>query len=267
MKISIITATYNSGATLRDTLESVLRQDYMDYELIVKDGGSSDDTLSICREYEPLFEGRMRVVSAPDKGIYDAMNQGIAAATGEVVGILNSDDLYFDSGVLSTIASAFSKDNELECVYGDLVFVNANNIRKIERYWNGSQYREGDFLKGWAPAHPTFYAKRHCFEVYGSFNLDFEVSADFELMLRFIGKYGATNLYIPKKFVRMRLGGESTGSLKKIILGNRNILFALKINGYRVGYGYPLRRLMPKLLNILKVRALRILKWDSLPFV
>lgn len=246
MKISIITATFNSSATVRDTLDSVLKQNYTNYELIIKDGGSKDNTMEICREYEQAFEGRLRIISCPDKGIYDAMNQGIEAATGDVVGILNSDDLYIDENVLGDIAQAFSKE-DIGCVYGNLLFVDAENTNKITRRWIGSQHKKGAFQKGWHPAHPTFYAKREYYEQFGGFDTTFDVSADFELMLRFIEKHGIKNRFLNRYFIRMRIGGESTGSVKKIIQGNRNVLRAFKKNGIEVSVLYPFRRILPKI--------------------
>ena len=246
MKISIITATFNSGATVRDTLDSVLKQNYTNYELIIKDGGSKDNTMEICREYEQAFEGRLRIISCPDKGIYDAMNQGIKAATGDVVGILNSDDLYIDENILGDIASAFER-NDVGCVYGNLYFVDAEYTNKVTRRWIGSQHYKGAFQKGWHPAHPTFYAKREYYEVFGGFDTTFDVSADFELMLRFIEKNEIKSLYMDRYFIRMRIGGESTGSLSKIITGNRNVLRAFKKNGIEVSALYPMRRILPKI--------------------
>ncbi len=250
MKISIITATFNSAATVRDTIESVLSQTHSDWELIIKDGGSKDDTLAICRSYE---DERIRIVACPDHGLYDAMNQGIAAAKGEVVGILNSDDFYFDNQVLERIAASLS-DETIGCVYGDLQFVDAKDTSKVVRIWKGSQYQKGGFRKGWHPAHPTFYARKKYFDEYGAFDTSFQVSADFELMLRFIEKHQVSNLYIPHYFVKMRMGGESTGSLKNIIKGNKNILRAFKKNGISRPPFYLVRRLAPKVFSVIKTK-------------
>ena len=251
MKVSIVTATYNSASTLEDTLRSVLCQSYDNYELIIKDGGSRDRTLEIAKGYETKFGGRLKILSSPDKGIYDAMNQGIAAATGDIIGILNSDDMYFDETVLSAIATAF-EDNTVDAVCGDLIFVDSNDTQSIVRTWKGSPYKS--FRKGWHPAHPTFYAKKELFEEYGAFDTGFDVSADFELMLRFIEKNGARVKYLDKVFVRMRQGGESTGSIKNIISGNKNIIRAFKKNGISVPAFYTLRRLFPKAINVVKTK-------------
>lgn len=253
MKISIITATWNSGATLRDTLDSILSQSYSDFEVIIKDGGSSDNTKDIIEEYLPKFEGKLRWISQKDSGLYDAMNHGIEAASGDVIGILNSDDFYASSEVLKSIARGI--DN-VDAVYGDLVFVDASDTTKIVREWKGSQHSSGAFFKGWHPAHPTFYARKGCFDRFGAFDTSLNVSADFELMLRMIEKNQISNKYLPITFVKMRMGGESTGSLKKIIEGNRNILKAFKKNGYNVSRFYLIRRLFPKVIDAIKHKFL-----------
>ena len=246
MKISIITATFNSAATVRDTLESILRQTHQDWELIVEDGLSTDDTLAIVREYEPPCKGRMRIFSEKDEGLYDAMNRGIARATGDVVGILNSDDFYHDERVLEDINRAMD-GQPVDCIYGDLEFVRADNKEQVVRTWKGSQHKKGAFLRGWHPAHPTFYARREFFTHLGTFNTSYAVSADFELMLRFIEVAGLRNRYVPRFFVRMRMGGESTGSLRNIIRGNRSILRALRYYGFCPSPLFVVRRMLPKL--------------------
>ncbi len=249
MKISIITATYNSGATLRDTMESVLSQGYQDYEQLIIDGGSTDNTYDIIQEYMPKFRGRLKWYQGKDKGLYDAMNKGITLAEGDAVGILNSDDFYADSMVLERIAKGI---NGVDAIYGDIEFVDSINTSKIVRQWKGSQYKQGSFLKGWHPAHPTFYVRKEWFDKLGGFDISFNVSADFELMLRFLEKGRLTSRYIPYTFVKMRMGGESTGSISKIIEGNKNILKAFKKNGFEVPHFYLIRRLVPKAINLLK---------------
>lgn len=256
MKISIVTATYNSARTVRDTFNSVLSQTYRDIEYIVVDGLSTDGTTDIIREFEPRFGGRLRWVSEKDKGIYDAMNKGIFMATGDVVGVLNSDDLFFDENVVADIAAAF-RENDVDCIYGNLKFVSHDDITKVVREWKGSQHRPGAFLRGWHPAHPTFYARRECYDRYGGFDLSIDISADFDLMLRFIEKHGISNLYVDRNFIWMRTGGESTGSLRRIMRGNGNVLRSFRKNGYHVTSLYLLRRWMPKLRNLLKIKLTR----------
>lgn len=251
MVISIITATYNSASTLRDTFDSILLQTNQSYEYIVIDGASKDGTIDIIKEYEPRFNGKMRWISEKDKGIYDAMNKGISLATGDVVGILNSDDFYIDKDVLADIQNAFTK--EVDAICGNLYFVDADNTDKIVRTWKGSPYRS--FTKGWHPAHPTFYARKELFDKYGLFDISFDVSADFELMLRFVEKNKAQIKYIDRFIVKMRQGGESTGSLSKIVLGNRNIIRAFKKNGIKPPSFYLIKRLVPKAINIIKTKV------------
>ncbi len=253
MRISLITITYNSISTISDTINSILNQTYTDLEYIIIDGASKDNTLSIVKEYEPLFNGRMKWISEPDKGIYDAMNKGIRMATGDIIGILNSDDLFMDNNVLKDVVQAFTY-NDIDSIYGNLKFVDANDTKKIVRTWVGSQHTSGAFMKGWHPAHPTFYVRREVYEKYGVFDTSFDVSADFELMLRFIEKHQISNLYLDRYLIKMRMGGESTGSIKKIIIGNKNIMRAFKKNGFNVSPLYPIKRLLPKVMNIIKTK-------------
>lgn len=259
MKISIITATYNSAATVRDTLESVMRQTYQDWELIIEDGASQDDTLAIVREYEARSNGRIHVYSEQDNGLYVAMNRGIAHATGEVIGVLNSDDFYYDEYVLEDINQALN-GHPIDCIYGNLVYVLPNHKGCVERIWKGSQHQKGAYMKGWHPAHPTFYARRECYEKWGGFNPKYEISADFELMLRFLEVAGFRNQYVNRYFVKMRMGGESTGSIHNIITGNKNIIRALHDNGFKPSRTFLLRRLMPKAWNMLKYKIKNIIR-------
>lgn len=259
MKISIITATYNSEKTLRDTLDSILAQTYADIESIIVDGGSKDGTMDIVREYEPKFKGRMHWISEPDKGIYDAMNKGIRMASGDIIGVLNSDDFYHDERVVEDIANAFVQKN-VECVYGNLVFIDENDKNNILRIWKGSQHECGAFLSGWHPAHPTFYVKSVWFERFGAFKLQYAVSADFELMLRFIEKGQIRNAYLDRYFVKMRMGGESTKSIHNIITGNKNILRAIRDNGFKPVRFYLIRRLIPKAWDMLKFKLETLLR-------
>lgn len=249
MKISIITATYNSADTVRDTLDSILGQTHQDFESIIVDGASKDGTMDIVREYESRFQGRMRWVSEPDKGIYDAMNKGLRMASGDIVGVLNSDDFYYDAQSLEHIANAFLQ-NDTDCVYGNLVYVDRKDKKTVKRTWIGRQHEQGAFIKGWHPAHPTFYARRTCFEQFGGFDLGYAISADFELMLRFIEKEKIRNTYLDQYLVKMRTGGESTNSVKNIITGNKNVLRAIRDNGFKPSQFYLTRRLIPKFWNM-----------------
>lgn len=231
MKISIITATYNSGKTVRDTIESVLRQSFTDYEYIIKDGGSKDDTLDIVREYEPEFKGRLILMSEADGGIYDAMNSGIKMATGDVVGLLNSDDFYTSEEVLQTIADAFVGNAELDAVYGDIHFVRDGELDKCVRYYSSELFRRRYMRFGFMPAHPSFYCKKSCYEKYGYFDTSFKIAADFENLLRLIFKGHIKSQYIKKDFVTMRTGGASTAGFRSRETIMKEHLKALKKNG------------------------------------
>ena len=230
MKISIVTATYNSGKTVRDTFKSVLMQNYDNYELIVVDGGSKDDTVEIIRHYEPIFKGRMKWISEPDRGIYDAMNKGIAMATGDAVGILNSDDFYTSNGILKMVAGAM-KNKNIDAVYGDVHYVHDNDLKKCVRYYSSKPFRRMWMRFGFMPAHPSFYCRREVYEKYGTFDLSYKVAADFECLLRLIFVNRIRTKYLPVDFVTMRTGRASTrgfASHKQIM---RDHQLAFKRNG------------------------------------
>ena len=230
MKISIITATFNSGRTVRDTLESVLRQTFTNYEYIIKDGGSKDDTLEIVKEYAPQFGDRLKIVSAPDKGIYDAMNTGLQMATGEVIGILNSDDFYTSDYALQTIAEAFGQ-SDIDATYGDIHFVNDDDLTKCVRYYSSSVFRRWMMRFGMMPAHPSFYCKRSVYEQFGAFDTSYRIAADFENLLRLIFVHRIKTLYVPKDFVTMRTGGASTAGFASRRRIMQEHLRAMKKNG------------------------------------
>ena len=230
MKISIITATYNSGRTVRDTIESVLRQTYTDFEYIIKDGGSKDDTLEIVKEYAPQFGARLKMVSAPDQGIYDAMNIGLHMATGEVIGILNSDDFYTSDDALQTIAHAFAH-YDIDATYGDIHFVNNNDLTKCVRYYSSAVFRRWMMRFGMMPAHPSFYCKRSVYEQLGAFDTSYRIAADFENLLRLIYVGNIKTKYISKDFVTMRTGGASTAGLSSRTQIMKDHLRAMKANG------------------------------------
>lgn len=256
MKISVITSTWNSAATLRDTIESVLRQAYPDIEHIIVDGGSTDGTMDIVREYEPQYKGRLRYVSEPDKGIYDAMNKGIRMATGEVVGLLNSDDFYTSDDMLAAVAEKMSHTG-IDAVYGDVHYVNASDLTKCVRYYSSKPFHRTWMRLGFMPAHPSFYCRRDVYEKYGTFDLTYKVAADFENLLRLIFVNRIKTVYIPKDFVTMRTGGASSSGLqshKKIM---RDHLRALKTNGVYSNVCLLSLRYLYKIYEILQTRVNR----------
>ncbi|MDE6347484.1 MAG: glycosyltransferase [Bacteroides sp.] len=230
MKISLITVTFNSESTLRDTIESVLVQSYPNIEYILVDGASKDNTVDIIKEYEPQFNGRMRWISEKDKGLYDAMNKGIRMATGEVVGIINSDDFYHRKDVIEKVAEAFG-DGTVQAVYGDVRFVNPDDLDKTVRYYSSKNFSPVRFRYGFMPAHPTFFTYRKYFEEFGYYKTDYRIAADYELLIRFLYVHRLNTKYLPLDFMKMRTGGASTASVKSNWLLNKEIVRACGENG------------------------------------
>jgi len=231
MKISIITATYNSAATVRDTLNAVKEQDYADVEHIIIDGMSTDDTLTIVSGFPHVA----KVVSEKDKGIYDAMNKGIGLATGEIIGILNSDDLYIDHTVLSAIAQVFA-DPAVMTVYADLQYIDAGDVNRIRRTWVAGPFKKKNFYYGWMPPHPTFFVRKEVYRQTGLFCSDLRSAADYELMLRILLKYGFSVRYLPRVIVKMRMGGMSNASLNNRLRANKEDRLAWKLNGLKPNF-------------------------------
>ncbi|PXF56171.1 MAG: glycosyl transferase [Deltaproteobacteria bacterium] len=254
-KLTIVTVVLNAADTIRDCIESVLAQNYLAEHIII-DGGSTDNTLEIIKEYDSKH---YRLVSEPDSGIYDAMNKGIGLATGDVIGLLNADDIYAGPYILSKVARVFSEKNVESC-YGDLVYVREKRRPKVKgerlkggdaggqraevedligknyrivRYWKSGDYKPGKFYWGWMPPHPTFFVRRAIYEKYGLFNDDLGSAADYELMLRFLLKNRISAAYIPEMLVKMRVGGASNASLTKRIKANKMDRRAWEVNGLR----------------------------------
>lgn len=231
MKISLITITYNSAQTLKDTLTSVLEQTYTDIEYILVDGASKDNTVAIIKDFEPKFEGRMKWVSEPDKGLYDAMDKGIRMATGDVIGILNSDDFFTSKEVLAKVAEAFEQDTQLDAVYGDVHFVNPDDLQKCVRYYSSKIFKKSLMRLGFMPAHPSFYLKKECFDKYGVYKTDYKIAADFEFLLRVIYKENVKTQYLPIDMVTMRTGGASTSGIESHLKIMKEHLRAFRENG------------------------------------
>lgn len=213
MTISLITVTYNSGSTLPTTLHSVLSQTYPDIEYIIIDGLSQDNTVSIIKEYEPKFNGRLKWISEKDSGLYDAMNKGIRMATGDIVGILNSDDFFTRNDVLQRVVYEFGKEKELDAVYGDVHFVNPDNLDQCVRYYSSKIFRRKLMRFGFMPAHPSFYLRRECFEKWGYYKTDYKIAADFEFLLRVVYRGRIRMKYLAFDMVTMRTGGASTSGI------------------------------------------------------
>lgn len=228
MKISVITTTYNSASTVQDTIGSVGRQVFDgEVEYIIIDGGSTDATLDIVGQYPGLVT---KVISEPDSGLYDAMNKGIRLATGDVVGILNSDDFYTSDDVLATIAGEFER-KEVDAVYGDVHFVRPDNLDKCVRYYSSSMFSPFFLRFGFMPAHPSFYVRRECYEQYGLYDTSYRIASDYDMMVRLFYKYKITYSYIKRDMVTMRTGGLSTKNLKNRMLITSEDVKACRRNG------------------------------------
>ena len=242
MKVSIVTVAYNSEKTIEDTIQSVIKQDYPDMEYIIIDGGSKDGTMDIVNRYADQID---IIISEPDKGIYDAMNKGVAKATGHIVGILNSDDFYIHEKIITKITRTFTR--KTDAVYADLVYVDQENTDKVMRKWISGEYQSGAFIKGWMPPHPTFFVKKEVYEKFGSYSLDLRSAADYEFMLRVIHKHGIRLKYLPEIAVKMRAGGESNASLKNRIRANKEDRLAWEMNDIKPGKLTFLRKPLSKI--------------------
>ncbi len=283
MKVSIITVSYNSAKTIGDTISSVQKQSYKNIEYIVVDGNSTDGTVEIVKQYldsskdvsQDALQDSAKDVSQDasqdasqdsakdasqdsakgvvtkflcerDKGIYDAMNKGLALATGDIIGVLNSDDFYCSNDVIENVVRAF-EENETDCLYGDLNYVDPIDTSKIFRKWRSGSYSKENFLKGWMPPHPTFFVKKSCYENFGTFETQFKSAADYELMLRFLFKESCSAQHLPKVMIHMRAGGVSNVSLKNRLRANREDRLAWKINGLKPKWFTLLRKPLSKL--------------------
>ncbi|MBD1846004.1 glycosyltransferase [Cyanobacteria bacterium FACHB-63] len=246
MRVSIITVTYNAGATIRDTIESVLAQDYPNVEHIIVDGASSDNTVEIVQSYGDRIA---QFISEPDRGMYDGMNKGIKLATGDVVAILNADDFYVDSRVISTIVEQFEQ-HQVDSVFGDLVYVKHDNPDKIVRYYSSASFHPGKFAYGWMPAHPTFVVKRWAFDRYGYFKTDYKIAADYELLIRFLAIHKLSYHYLPQVLVKMRTGGASTANLSSNWILNREIVRGCLENGIQTNMTKVLSKYFVKVFQL-----------------
>lgn len=251
MKVSIITVCFNSAKTIEDTIQSVLSQDYPDIEYIIIDGASSDKTLEIIERYRDKIA---IVVSEPDLGIYDAMNKGIAQASGDIIGILNSDDVYNASNSVSTIVNAMTAKG-VDCAFSDLVVVDSPQSNKVLRYYNSGQFTIDRFKYGWMPAHPTFFVKASIYKKVGPYALDYKISADYEMLIRILWVQRASYVYLPIPLVKMRWGGVSTSSSRQILLLNQEIVRACKANGINTNLFLLMLKIPRKMLERFRPQA------------
>lgn len=234
MKVSIITIAFNSAETIEDTIKSVLTQSYPNIEYIVVDGASKDGTVAIVERYRDRVA---TFISELDKGIYDAMNKGVQMATGDVIGILNSDDFYADEDVIKDVVETFRSNRAdaqgIDAVYANLVYVDRNQSDKVVRFWKAGTHNQHSFKRGWMPPHPTFFVKKTCYDQFGLYSLELRSAADYELMLRFIEKRGISLAYLDRVITHMRVGGESNVSLKNRLRANREDRMAWAMNGLK----------------------------------
>lgn len=248
MKVSIITITYNSAETVEDTIRSVASQTYPSVEYVMVDGLSKDATLDIAKKYASTIS---KHISEKDKGIYDAMNKGVALASGDIIGILNSDDFYADENVIKDIVEVFEKTGA-DAVYADLLYVHRDNTSKVVRRWEAGPYKAGQFLKGWMPPHPTFFVKKSIYDKWGAYNLSLRSAADYELMLRFIHKHHISVAYLPRVITHMRTGGQSNVTLRNRIKANMEDRAAWRMNGLKPSLFTLYRKPLSKLLQYIK---------------
>jgi glycosyltransferase involved in cell wall biosynthesis len=227
LKVSIITVSFNSAKTIADTIDSVLSQDFPEIEYIIVDGGSTDGTVDIIRQNENRIS---QWISEKDQGMYDAMNKGIAMATGDVIGILNSDDVYMNTHVISDLMRVMQSQNT-EVVFGDLILVDSSNQNKIIRYYDSGRFHPSKFKFGWMPAHPTVFVKRELYQKVGKFSTTYQIAADYEMLIRILAIEKASYAYYPKPVVRMRSGGASTSGISRNWILNQEIIRACKENG------------------------------------
>lgn len=250
MKLSLITPSYNSAATIARTIESVIAQNYTDLEYIIIDGASSDKMREVVESYQPKIN--IKFISEPDKGIYDAMNKGISLATGDIVGILNSDDFFANSQILKTVAEAFD-DQKIDAVYGDIQYF-SDDINKVKRYWTAGEYRENNLNNGWIIPHPALFLRKEIYNKFGLFNIDFKLAGDYEFILRLLKIHKIKTKYIPSVFVKMYDGGASGSSLKQRKKGWRELKKAWTTNNLPIPKFFILRRLLFKFSQYLPLK-------------
>jgi glycosyltransferase involved in cell wall biosynthesis len=283
VKLTLITVCRNAASVIAETLESALAQDHGDLELVVIDGASTDGTVEILREFEQRVNGqaagslpgdpaeggtvdvlevpktrpsraesrdgpRMILISESDKGIYDAMNKGLRAATGEVIGFLNAGDLLMGPRVLRQVVAEFERSNA-DAVYGDIIMVDEHDIHKVHRTWLSGGYRRENFRKGWMPPHVATFIRKSVYDKYGHFNTDLRIGSDYEILLRFLYKHKISTVHLPELLVRFRLGGMSNGNLKQILQANREVRASWGLNGLKAPPLLVTRKLWSKVMQ------------------
>jgi glycosyltransferase involved in cell wall biosynthesis len=247
-KLTIITVVLNGADTIRDTIESVLSQTYKNIEYIVIDGNSTDNTLEIVNEYKDSID---LIISEPDQGLYSAINKGISLATGDVIGLLHSDDFYTDNTILEMIVNEFNK-TKVSTVFADLIYVKGNNFDKVIRYFSAKNFKPKKLTYGIMPPHPTFFVKKSVYDTYGLYQTDYQIAGDYEMFVRLLYKKNVSYSYIHKAIVKMRVGGLSNGGLINKILINIEMIRAMKNNGINSNHLLILRKYPIKIIEIIK---------------
>lgn len=245
MKVSIITVCFNAASSIEQTIQSVASQDYPDIEHIVIDGGSTDGTLEILERYKDHFS---YMVSEPDRGIYDAMNKGIAQATGDIIALLNADDAYADGSVISRVVATMEQ-SELDACFGDAVFFRAEEPTRIIRHYHSARFSPKRIPYGWMPAHPTLFLRKKIYERFGSFKPEYKIAGDFEFIARIFGKNNLKYRHLPEVLVRMQAGGVSTCGLKSTLRINREVVKACRDNGMKTNMLCILSKYPEKILD------------------
>ncbi len=256
MKVSIITVTLNSEKFLADCIQSVQGQHYGNIEHIIIDGKSTDGTIGIIKQHE---SGISKWISETDRGMYDAINKGMSLATGDIVGVLNSDDVLDNNQVIYNIVKVFLQE-KTDCVYGDLEYVAQDNPEQVLRVWKGEPYKRSRFLYGWMPAHPTFYIKHSLIAKYGGYENHYFTAADYEFMSRYLFKHNVTACYLPKLIVRMRAGGASNINIKQRLRANRRDYLAMKRNKIPLALIVSILKPLSKLHQFKNVNTLKSLR-------
>jgi glycosyltransferase involved in cell wall biosynthesis len=253
IKVSIITVSYNSVSTIFDTINSVINQSYANIEYIIIDGASNDGTRDVINSFGPKIA---KFISESDYGIYDALNKGIKLATGDIVGILNSDDFFYNSTVIEKIVKAFT-DNNTDAVIGDVQFMDPNDELKVVRYYSSKKFKPSKFRFGFMPAHPGFYVKRELFEKLGYYKTDYKIAADYELIMRYLLTNKVRYKYIEFPVVSMRSGGISNKSLKSNYILNKEIARACRENGVKTNFFFIYSKYFIKIFQFFGKRITR----------
>ena len=248
MKISIITVVFNGEKTIRDTIESILNQTYKDIEYIIIDGNSNDGTMNIVNEFKDNIS---TIISEKDEGLYDAINKGISLATGDVIGLLHSDDFYTDNFAIQRVVDAFQRE-ERDTVFADLIYIKNNDFNKVLRYYSAKKFSREKLKYGLMPPHPTFFVKKEIYEKYGLYKTNYKIAADYEMFFRLFARYNVSYSYIHFPIVKMRTGGLSSGGILNKILINKEVLIAMKENGHNSNHIVILKKYPSKIVEIVK---------------